>query len=75
MTLKVSTSTEKDFENIIFIDTPGLADGNLRYKFNIDDTLEWLAGHSDMILVFFDPLGQALCKRTNNMIKHLFLKY
>lgn len=43
MVLKTSTSTAKDFENIIFIDTPGLADGNLRYKFNIEDTLAWFA--------------------------------
>jgi hypothetical protein len=39
--LKSSASTEKNFENVIFIDTPGLADGNLKYKFNIEEVLEW----------------------------------
>ena len=53
--LKSSTSTAKDFKNIIFIDTPGLADGNLNYKFPIEDTLTWLSNHCDLILVFFDP--------------------
>lgn len=53
--LKSSNSRSKNFENLIFIDTPGLADGNLKYKFDIEDTLEWFSKHSDMILVFFDP--------------------
>ncbi len=55
MSLKISTNTNLDFENMIFIDTPGLADGNLRYKFNIEESLEWFADKSDIILVFFDP--------------------
>lgn len=53
--LKSSTSDAKDFKNLILIDTPGLADGNLKYKFNIEHTLEWFAHHCDLILVFFDP--------------------
>ncbi len=53
--LKSSTSTAKDFKNIILIDTPGLADGNLNYKFNIEDTISWMANHCDLILAFFDP--------------------
>lgn len=55
MALKVSTSRAKHFENVIFVDTPGLADGNLKYKFQIEETLEWFSQHCDMILVFFDP--------------------
>jgi hypothetical protein len=53
--LKSSTSKEKDFENVIFIDTPGLADGNLHYKFDIENSLDWFSSHCDLILVFFDP--------------------
>lgn len=55
MVLKSSTSTSKDFENVIFVDTPGLADGNLRYKFDIEHVLEWFADRCDMVMVFFDP--------------------
>ena len=39
LTLKSSISKAKNFENTIFIDTPGLADGNLKYKFDIEGTL------------------------------------
>ena len=70
--LKSSTSTEKNFENVIFIDTPGLADGNLKYKFNIEEVLEWFTKHCDLVLTFFDPQGQALCRRTMSLIKQLY---
>ena len=72
LVLKSSSSKSRNFENTIFIDTPGLADGNLKYKFDIEDALEWFTHHSDMILVFFDPQGQALCKRTMKLISRLY---
>ena len=74
LVLKSSTSTSKNFENIIFIDTPGLADGNLKYKFDIEEVLDWFSYHTDLIMCFFDPQGQALCKRTMKLIKHLYPK-
>ena len=40
---------------MIFIDTPGLADGNLKYKFDIEGALEWLTERCDIVMVFFDP--------------------
>jgi hypothetical protein len=55
--LKSCTSKAKDFRNMIFIDTPGLADGDLKYKFDIDNSLFWMAKHCDLILVFLDPHG------------------
>lgn len=73
--LKSVPSNSKDFHNVIFIDTPGLADGDLQYKFDIDETLNWFGRHCDMILVFLDPNGQALCKRTNTLIAKLHQKY
>lgn len=36
MFIKSCSSNAKDFKNIVLIDTPGLADGDLKYKFNID---------------------------------------
>ena len=57
MSLKTSTSEAKNFQNVIFIDTPGLADGNLRYKFDVEASFDWFAKQSDMILVFLDPQG------------------
>ena len=61
LSVKTSTSKMRGFEQIVFIDTPGLADGSLRYKFDVDKVYEWFAMHCDLILVFFDPIGQALC--------------
>ena len=61
LSVKVCTSKQRNFEDIVFVDTPGLADGSLRYKFNVEDAYQWLARHCDMVLVFLDPIGQALC--------------
>lgn len=69
--LKSVKSSAKNFKDIILIDTPGLADGDLKYKFDIDSALVWLADRCDLILIFFDPNGQALCKKTNNIIAKL----
>jgi hypothetical protein len=61
LTVKTSPSQMRNFQNIVLIDTPGLADGGFQYKFDIDEVLMWLARHCDIALVFLDPIGQALC--------------
>ena len=61
LSVKTSTSKINNFDQIVFIDTPGLADGALRYKFDVEEVYKWLARHCDLVLVFFDPIGQALC--------------
>ena len=61
MTVKTSTSKLRNFEQVVFIDTPGLADGGLRYKFDVESVYEWFAKHVDLVCVFLDPVGQALC--------------
>ena len=66
--VKTRTNKQKNFEDIVLIDTPGLADGHLRYKFNIEEAIMWLASHCDLVYVFLDPIGQALCKKTNQLI-------
>ena len=60
---------------MIFIDTPGMADGDLKYKFDVEGSVQWLSKHSDLILVFLDPHGQALCKKTMNLLKALHLQH
>ena len=57
MTVKTSTSKARNFDQIVFIDTPGLADGGLRYNFDVEGVYEWFAKHSDLICVFLDPIG------------------
>ena len=46
---------------ITFIDTPGLVDGSFQYPFPVEDAIVAVAKHVDLIYVFFDPIGQALC--------------
>ena len=53
------------------MDTPGLADGGLRYKFDVEEVYLWMANHCDLVLVFLDPIGQALCQKTNKLVKRL----
>ncbi|XP_078390045.1 uncharacterized protein LOC144671980 [Cetorhinus maximus] len=68
---EVSTSKQKKFNLVTFIDTPGLVDGDMTYEFDVDRALTWLGEQADLILVFFDPMGQALCKRTLNIVEKL----
>jgi hypothetical protein len=43
----------------------------LQYPFPVKDTILWMADHVDLILVFFDPIGQATCKRTMEVVEQL----
>lgn len=102
LTAEISTSKQKKFSLVTFVDTPGLVDGDMIYPFNVNNAITWLgmssqlqvvppvllyvpwrckvflidvsfgAGEqSDLIFVFFDPMGQALCKRTLNIVEKL----
>mmetsp|Transcript_17397 Transcript_17397/g.29842 ORF Transcript_17397/g.29842 Transcript_17397/m.29842 type:complete len:445 (+) Transcript_17397:172-1506(+) len=68
---EISTSREKNFLCCDFIDSPGLVDGNMLYPFPVEEAICWLADHVDLILVFLDPIGQATCKRTMDVVKRL----
>ena len=61
---EISTSKERCFPLITFIDTPGLVDGSFTYPFPVEDAIVAVAKHTDLIYIFFDPIGQALCDRT-----------
>nr|XP_014352882.1 PREDICTED: uncharacterized protein LOC102357408 isoform X6 [Latimeria chalumnae] len=71
LSTEISTSKQKRFSLVTFIDTPGLVDGDMKYEFDVEKTLVWLGDHVDLIFVFFDPMGQALCKRTLNIVEKL----
>lgn len=69
---EISTSKQKKFSLITFIDTPGLVDGDMKYPFDVNKSILWLGNNiADLIFVFFDPIGQALCKRTLNIVEKL----
>jgi GTPase SAR1 family protein len=68
---EISTSKQKQFSLVTFIDTPGLVDGDMKYPFDVNNAILWFGNISDLIFVFFDPIGQALCKRTLNIVEKL----
>ena len=72
---EVSTSKERCFPLITFIDTPGLVDGSFQYLFPVEDAILAVAKHTDLIYIFFDPIGQALCDRTMKVIERLNLEH
>lgn len=58
-----------------FIDSPGLVDGDIMYPFDVNDAILEFAEHSDLVFVFMDPMGQALCSRTMSVVKLLNAKH
>lgn len=54
-----------------FVDTPGLVDGEMEYPFDVDEALLWLGRLADCILIFFDPIGQALCRHTLDLVERM----
>ncbi|KAM9457741.1 uncharacterized protein Hap1MRO34_018886 isoform 1-T1 [Clarias gariepinus] len=68
---EISTSREKRFSLVTFVDTPGLVDGDMQYPFDVDQAILKLGDMCDLILVFLDPVGQALCKRTLDIVGQL----
>uniref|UniRef100_V9KUZ5 EH domain-containing protein 3 n=1 Tax=Callorhinchus milii TaxID=7868 RepID=V9KUZ5_CALMI len=71
LSTEIATSKQKKFSLVTFIDTPGLVDGDMKYPFDVDQAILWLGELSELIFVFFDPMGQALCKRTLNIVERL----
>ncbi|XP_033123190.1 uncharacterized protein LOC117121903 [Anneissia japonica] len=72
---EITTSKQKKFSLVTFVDTPGLVDGDMKYPFDVDKSILWLGNLADLIFVFFDPIGQALCKRTLNIVEKLNEKH
>ncbi|XP_049907756.1 uncharacterized protein si:dkey-98f17.5 [Epinephelus moara] len=68
---EISTSKQKKFSLVTFVDTPGLVDGDMVYPFDVNSAITWMGEQADLIFVFFDPMGQALCKRTLNIVEKL----
>lgn len=47
----------------------------MKYPFDINETILCLGDLSDLIFVFFDPVGLALCKRTLSLAEKLTEKH
>ncbi|KAG7244025.1 hypothetical protein INR49_006186 [Caranx melampygus] len=55
LSAEISTSKQKKFSLVTFVDTPGLVDGDMIYPFDVNRAITWLA----------------LCKRTLNIVEKL----
>jgi len=75
LSTEISTSKQKKFPLVTFVDSPGLVDGDMCYPFDVNESMLWLAELCDMVFVFFDPIGQALCKRTLNIVESISSKH
>lgn len=42
LTTEISTSKQKKFSLVTFVDTPGLVDGDMKYAFDVDESILWL---------------------------------
>ena len=62
-------------EKIELVDTPGLIDGDVQYRYDVSTILKFFASQSDLILVFLDPQGQAFCQRTMDLVDDLYHHY
>ncbi|KAG1957958.1 uncharacterized protein si:dkey-98f17.5 [Pimephales promelas] len=71
LSAEISTSKQKKFSLVTFVDTPGLVDGDMVYPFDVNNAITSFGEQADLIFVFFDPMGQALCKRTLNIVEKL----
>ncbi|KAM8845754.1 uncharacterized protein AB9W97_000751 [Spinachia spinachia] len=71
LSTEICTSRQKRFSLVTFVDSPGLVDGDMKYPFDVDEVIMWLGDLCDLVLVFFDPMGQALCKRTLNIVERM----
>ncbi|GAA6075355.1 uncharacterized protein si:dkey-98f17.5 isoform X1, partial [Tachysurus ichikawai] len=71
LSAEISTSKQKKFSLVTFVDTPGLVDGDMAYPFDVNGAITSFGEQADLIFVFFDPMGQALCKRTLDIVEKL----
>lgn len=42
LTTEISTSKQKKFSLVTFIDSPGLVDGDMKYPFDVNEAIQWL---------------------------------
>ena len=50
LSTEISTSKQKKFSLVTFVDTPGLVDGDMQYPFNVNEAILWL-GKSDSCML------------------------
>jgi hypothetical protein len=50
---EISTSKQKKFSLVTFVDTPGLVDGDMKYPFDVNKSILWLGMYQRCLLTVF----------------------
>ena len=48
---EISTSKQKKFSLVTFVDTPGLVDGDMKYPFDVNEAILWLGKYQWTLIV------------------------
>jgi len=51
LSTEISTSKQKKFSLVTFVDTPGLVDGDMQYPFNVNEAILWLGKPDSCMLL------------------------
>ena len=51
LSAEISTSKQKKFSLVTFVDTPGLVDGDMVYPFDVNSAITWLGTSLDIVLL------------------------
>jgi hypothetical protein len=52
---EISTSKQKKFPLVTFVDTPGLVDGDMKYPFDVNEAIIWLGNYMSKSLSAYRP--------------------
>lgn len=72
LTTEISTSRQKRFSLVTFIDTPGLVDGDMKYPYDVNHTILWLGEYVSILsnATFDDStLGSAWEKKNSYFLE------
>ena len=51
---EISTSKQKKFSLVTFVDTPGLVDGDMKYPFDVNKSILWLGKSQTMVSFLYE---------------------
>ena len=74
LTTEISTSKQKKFSLVTFVDTPGLVDGDMKYAFDVDESILWLGELICEILYWFSDFHGWLTEVLSFLVCSFFSK-
>ena len=65
LTTEISTSKQKKFSLVTFVDTPGLVDGDMKYPFDVNKAILWLGMKTVLFIYCYKRLEWVMTKGEN----------